>query len=94
MNAQHGMIEFDGETFTVDATLIAKSLGVGVNLVQPLMREGKITSRCERGIDRDAGRYRLTFFHGRRCLSFVIDESGEIIEHRFEIAPQCAREKS
>lgn len=77
-------IDFDGETFSVDAALIGESLGIEPALVQPLMRAGKITSRCERGIDQDAGRYRLTFFHDHRQLNLVIDEAGAIVTRSVE----------
>jgi hypothetical protein len=44
------------------------------------MREGKITSLCERGVDEDAGRYRLTFFFEHRRLHLIVDEGGNIIQ--------------
>ncbi len=81
-------IQFDGESFSVDAALIAESLGIGLSLIQTLMRQGKITSRCERGVDEDAGRHRLTFFHGNRRLRLVVDDSGAIVERRLDSAPQ------
>ncbi len=43
-----------------------QDLGLEPFQVQRLMREGKLTSRFERGVDEDDGRYRLTFFHGGR----------------------------
>ena len=91
MHQDPDKIDFDGQSFSVDASLIAKSFGIGLEHVQPLMREGKITSRCERGIDEDAGRFRLTFFHERRNLSFIVDESGEIVERRFRVTPRARR---
>lgn len=84
MSSEHGGIEFDGETFSVDAAVIAESFGIAAPLVRSLMREGRITSRCERGIDQDAGRYRLTFFHEDRSVRLVIDESGEIVEREVD----------
>ncbi len=81
-------IQFDGESFSVDAALIAESLGIGLSLIQTLMRQGKITSRCERGVDEDAGRHRLTFFHGNRRLCLVVDDSGAIVERRLDSAAQ------
>ena len=87
-------IEFDGETFSVDAALIAESLGIGASRVQPLMREGRITSRCERGIDQDAGRYRLTFFHGRLRALLVVDTTGELISRSVEADPHEQRRRS
>jgi hypothetical protein len=44
------------------------------------MREGKVTSLCERGVGEDAGRYRLTFFHENRVLRIVVDEDGNVLE--------------
>jgi hypothetical protein len=94
MNQERNKIDFDGQSFNVDAALIANSFGVGPEHVQPLMREGKITSRCERGIDQDQGRYRLSFFHGQRHLSFIVDEAGEIIERCFKVTPRKGRRSS
>jgi len=72
-------IEIEDGTLSIDATVIAEGLGIGAAEVQALMREGRITSICERGIDDDAGRYRLTFFFGNRGFRVVADESGQII---------------
>lgn len=44
------------------------------------MREGAITSSCERGIVDDAGRYRLIFFYKSRRLRLIIDEAGRVIQ--------------
>ena len=73
-------IAFEADGITVDASLIAEGLELTPAAVQAGMRDGKITSRCERGIDDDAGRYRLTFFHGSRRLRLVVDEAGNIIQ--------------
>jgi hypothetical protein len=43
------------------------------------MREGKITSLCERGVDKDDGRYRLTFFFENRRLRLIVDQGGNVI---------------
>lgn len=72
-------VQIEDNSINVSATLIGNGLGVDVSLVHPLMREGKITSLCERGIDADAGTYRLTFFHANRRLRLIVDESGKII---------------
>lgn len=85
-------VDFDGESFNVDAALIAESLGITPTLVQTLMREGRITSRCERGVDQDAGRHRLTFFHGERRLRLVVNEAGDIVERCVDSArPHTSR---
>jgi hypothetical protein len=43
------------------------------------MRDGKITSRCERGEGEHAGQYRLTFFHAGRRARLSVDAAGRII---------------
>ena len=72
-------IELTEDGITVDAAIIAEGLGMEPAAVQAGMREGAITSRCERGIGRHAGRYRLTFFHGGRRLRLVVDEGCNIL---------------
>jgi Family of unknown function (DUF6522) len=51
-----------------------------INECLSLMREGAITSSCERGIEDDAGRYRLIFFYKSRRLRLIIDEAGRVIQ--------------
>ena len=46
--------------------VIGQGLNVEPSLIQARMREGRITVLCEHGIDKDAGRYRITFFHENR----------------------------
>ena len=73
-------VEIQGDdTFQIDASTIGRDLGLQPFEVQRLMHEGKLTSSCERGVDEDAGRYRLTFFHGNRRLRFITDNTGQII---------------
>lgn len=74
-------VQFEESSFSVNAKLVGKSLGVEAPLVQALIRERKITSVCERGVDEDAGTYRLTFFYGRRRLRLIVGETGNIIRH-------------
>jgi Family of unknown function (DUF6522) len=50
----------------VDATVVGQGLGLEPSEVLSLMQEGAITSSCERGIEDDAGRYRLIFFYKSR----------------------------
>lgn len=77
---QNKAIEVTGSGITVDASLIADGLKLTPAAVQAGMREGRITSRCEHGIGDDAGRHRLTFFHGSRRLRLVVDDAGAIIQ--------------
>lgn len=64
----------------IDAALIASDLELDPATVLEEMRGGRLTSRWERGEDRDAGRYRVTFFHGNRRLSLIVDANGQVLE--------------
>lgn len=66
-------------TFTVDAAYLAEALDLDPGRVADLMRDGRITSRCETGKDADAGRFRLTFFHAGRALRLTVDAEGRIL---------------
>ncbi len=74
-------IEFEEGAVQVDVTIVAKGLGIEPPIVQERMRERKITSRCERGIDEDEGRYRLTFFSENRRFRLVVDSGGNVLQH-------------
>ncbi len=74
------VVEFEDGAIKVDAAIIARGLGVEASDVQPLLRRGEITSVHERGAGEDAGRSRLTFFHGNRRFRLVVDEAGQVVE--------------
>ncbi len=76
----------DGTEFSVDAAILADALGLDAASVLPAMRERRITSLFERGIDEDAGRNRLTFRYARRRLRLVVDDGGNILERLAEEA--------
>lgn len=73
-------IEFEDGEVQVDAVIIGKGLDVDPSAVQSLIRDGKITSRHERGEGADAGRSRLTFFLGNRRFNLIVDEAGRIVQ--------------
>jgi hypothetical protein len=73
-------VEREMDDFCIDAAIIGESLGIDPSLVNAQMREGKITSFCERGIDKDTGRYRLTFFYENRRFRLIVDQGGKIIQ--------------
>ena len=73
-------VEFENGAVEIDASVVAEGLGVALSLLRTQMRAGQITSQSERGIDDDAGRYRLTFFSDHRRFRVVVDESGAIIQ--------------
>ena len=67
-------------TFEVDASLLARALDISPSSIPRLLRNGAITSRCERGVNDDEGRSRLTFFHGGRRVRIVVDEEGRVLK--------------
>lgn len=75
-----GRVEIGEDGVSVDAALLGEALGVPPSDVMRLMREGAITSLVERGEGEDAGRMRLTFFHGSRRFRLVVDETGAILQ--------------
>lgn len=76
--ASPGEVEFLDGAFHVAAEAIAPGLGVPAAQVPALLRAGEITSLCEKGLEEDAGCYRLTFFHGNRRLRLLVDDRGRI----------------
>ena len=75
-----GVVEFEEGTLSIDAAVVGRGLNVEPSLVPVRMREGKITVLCDRGIDEDAGRYRLTFFYRNRRFRLVVDEEGNVVQ--------------
>jgi Family of unknown function (DUF6522) len=87
-------VEIQDGVMQIDAGIIGRDLGLEPFEVRRLMHEGKLTSRCERGVDEDAGRYRLTFFHENRRLRLITDRAGRIIRRSlidFGDRPPAAR---
>ena len=74
------VVKLEEGTLTIDAAVIGRGLNVEPSLVQVRMREGKITVLSERGVDEDAGRYRLTFFYENRRFRLVVDEEGNAVQ--------------
>jgi Family of unknown function (DUF6522) len=65
--------------FQLEADLIAAVLRVRPEEVVAHIRDGSLTTRCEKGIDEDEGRHRLTFFLRNRQARLVIDDSGQVL---------------
>jgi len=74
------IIEFEGDVIQVDVAMVAKGLRIEPSFVHESMRDGKITTLCERGIDEDEGHHRLTFFSENRRFRPVIDEGGNVVQ--------------
>lgn len=73
-------IERKNGDFIVDAALLADTFGLSQEEIKVRMRDGAITSRCETGVEEDAGCWRLTFHHRYRACRFIVDETGEILK--------------
>lgn len=73
------VIDLEDDGFVVDVALLARLLDVPASDIQALMREGRITSICEKGIDEHHDQFRLTFFHGNRRACVSVDRSGRIL---------------
>jgi len=56
-----------------------EAFGLSEDEIKARMRDGVITSRCETGVDSDAGRWRLTFHCGDRACRFIVDEAGNVL---------------
>ena len=81
-------VDVGSDGFIVDAGLVAKAFGVTEADVQAFMKSGDMTSRCEKGIDEDEGRWRLTFYHQDRALRLTLDGSGQILGQATFTAPR------
>lgn len=80
-------VDVAGGEFSVDAALLAEGFRMNAELVLPALRERRITGLCERGVDEDAGRHRLTFYFGRRRLRLVIDDAGNVLDRHIDEKP-------
>jgi hypothetical protein len=79
--------------FVVDAELLAAAFRLPPGSVRTLMRDGRITSRCEAGVGEDAGRWRLTFYHGGRVCRLTVDADGALIGRATFPAPPRPRDR-
>ena len=67
------------EGFVVDAEALGTAFELDPATVPERLRAGEITSRCETGVDEDAGRWRLTFYYGGRALRLTVDANGAVL---------------
>ena len=80
MAGQHGTgVSITAEGFVVDAEILGAAFGLAAKTVTERLRTAEITSRCETGVDEDAGSWRLTFYHGGRALRLTVDAKGTIL---------------
>lgn len=74
-----GAVELSAEGVVVDAALLAQAFKLEEGEIKARMRDGRITSLCERGEGADAGRSRVTFYHAGRALRLTLDAQGAIL---------------
>lgn len=72
-------VERKAGDFVIDAALLAEAFALSQDEVKAQMRAGTITSRCEAGVDDDAGRWRLTFHYKDRACRFIVDVGGNVL---------------
>lgn len=65
---------------TIDACDLGGLLDLPPKEVQELMRTGAITSLFETGDNEDAGKVRLTFFHGSQRVRLTCAEDGTVLK--------------
>ena len=74
--------------FELDAATIAAAFGLDPGVLQEKMRAQEVTGLCEKGVDADAGRFRLTFRYAGRVFRRTVDESGAILSRSRFDAPR------
>lgn len=94
MTKSNDMVERDGTDFIVPAELIGAAFDIEPAQVPDLMRGGKMTSRCETGIDADAGRWRITIYFNGRALRLTVDEAGNILSQSAFDSPRPGSQRN
>ena len=74
--------------FQVEAELIAEGFGLTSDEVNRRMRDGSMTSRCEKGMGEDEGRWRLTFYSQGRTLRLTLGPDLQVISRASFAAPR------
>lgn len=83
-------VEIGNDGFVVEAEIIAKAFGLAASEVPSLMKSEAITSLCEKGVDEDEGRWRLSFFHADRVFRLTVDKNSQILGRARFDAPRRA----
>lgn len=80
MSAEALTVILSDDGATVDVAILAEGLGIDVTDVEIFMRQGRLTSKFERGVGSDKGRYRLTFWMDAKRFRIVIDDQGKVLQ--------------
>lgn len=73
-------ITFADEMIEIDATLVAKGLGMHPDALRQAMREGHVTRTMEKGEGAHAGRFRATFYSPNCRLRLLFNDEGIILQ--------------
>ena len=73
------MVDVGENGIVVDAQVLAEAFRISEAELATLMRSGRITSRCEAGLDDDVDHWRLTFFLNDSAFRFTVDRTGTIL---------------
>ena len=71
--------EISASGYQLEAEVVAGAFRISPQEIMSHIRDGRLTTLCERGVDEDHGRHRLTFYLGNRQARFVIDEDGRVL---------------
>ena len=63
----------------IDGLIVARAMGLTIDVFRGLMDDRKIAVLCERGTGEDEGLYRATFYHGPHRARLVVDAEGQIL---------------
>lgn len=73
-------VSFQDDDIEVETTDIASAFGISPDEVMKRIREGAISSVCEKGVDEDEGRYRITFFTDTCRLQLIAERGGFVLQ--------------
>lgn len=73
-------IDIRDNEFLLEAAVIGELLGVPEDSVPGLMQKGVLKGVCERGVDEDAGTFRLRFACLGRRAQLTVDADGRVLE--------------
>jgi hypothetical protein len=66
--------------FEIEARDLGALLGLTEEEVRRRMEAGRITTRIERGLGEDEGRFRVTFTHDDGWVRLVLDAGGKVLK--------------
>jgi hypothetical protein len=73
-------ISFVDGTIQIDPALVARGLRLEPDQLRQALRDGRVTSLCEKGEAEDAGRWRITFWSPDRRLRLIFDSDGRVLK--------------